>query len=146
MQDGIDFPRLAQLKDGYAAGARRYDAGERAQFTLAPAAAASLKQLSSWGVDNIYLTLSGMTEQVAAMARTYGLVSIPGEFRAGHFIGLRFPKARYPEGPPAGLKQALEDNGVFLSVRGDSLRVTPHLYNNQADFDALEASLESALG
>lgn len=145
MKDGIDFPRLAQLKDDYAPGARRFDTGERAQFTLAPAAAAALKQLSAWGVDNIYRTLSTMTARVAEIAGNYGLTSMADEYRAGHFIGLRFPGHRYPKGPPAGLPAALKDNNVMLSVRGDSLRVTPHLYNNDADFEALEASLDRAL-
>jgi selenocysteine lyase/cysteine desulfurase len=34
---------------------------------------------------------------------------------------------------------------VYVSVRGDSLRVTPHLYNDDADVDRLIHALERAI-
>ena len=145
MVDGIDFPRLAELKDRYADGARRFDAGERAQFILAPAAQAALQQLLAWGVENIYATLGAANTRVQEMAAEFGLTTLPGELRAAHFIGLRFAPDRYPDGPPTTLKKSLNENNVILSQRGDSLRVTPHLYNNDADFDALEDCLKQAL-
>ena len=70
---------------------------------------------------------------VCARARStskLGLESLDAERRAGHFLGLRFPQA-FPE----GLQDALRHARVYVSVRGDSLRVTPHLYNNDADVD-----------
>ena len=98
MVDGDDFPKLAQLKDQYAEGARRFDAGERAHFTLAPAATVTLKRLLAWGVDNIYDTLSEVNTDIANAAEAFGLTTLPNNMRAGHFIGLRFPKHRYPNG------------------------------------------------
>lgn len=145
MEDGDDFPKLAQLKQHYAQGARRFDAGERAHFILAPAAAATLKQLLSWGVGNIYSTLSNLTALVEKLAEEFELSTMPTDFRAGHFIGLRFPQSRYPDGPPASLQQALIDRQVMISLRGDSLRVTPHLYNDEADISALRDCLVRAL-
>ena len=145
MTNGMDFPRLAELTDRYAEGARRFDAGERAQFILAPAAEATLQQLLSWGVENIYDTLGAATARVQDTAAEFGLTTLPAGLRAAHFIGLRFPSERYPDGPPAALKQSLQENNVILSQRGDSLRVTPHLYNNDADFQALEDCLKQTL-
>lgn len=145
MKDGDDFPRLAQLKQDYARGARRFDAGERAHFTLAPAAATALKQLLSWGIGDVYHTLGMMTSQVAKVADEFELTTLPNDIRAGHFIGLRFPRHRYPNGPPAALHQSLKEHNVVLSLRGDSLRVTPHLYNDEGDIDALKCCLSEAL-
>ena len=145
MVDGDDFPKLAQLKDRYAEGARRFDAGERAHFTLAPAATVTLKRLLAWGVGNIYDTLSEVNADIARAAEAFGLTALPNNLRAGHFIGLRFPKHRYPNGPPAALHQSLQSHSVKLSVRGDALRVTPHLYNNESDISALKLCLSEAL-
>lgn len=135
--DGQDFPRLAELKNDFADGARRFDAGERAHFTLAPAVAAALQQIAAWGIENIYATLTEMTEQVARRARHFDLTTLPQGLRAGHFVGLRFCAKQFPDGPPAALQNALHGANVIVSLRGSSLRVTPHLYNNESDFDAL---------
>lgn len=146
MEHGDDFPALARLKDRYARGARRFDAGERAHFTLAPAAAVTLKQLLSWGVDDVYATLCHTTAQVQALAEEFGLSTIPADLRAGHFIGLRFPEQGFPDGPPRSLQQILKNNQVILSQRGDVLRITPHLYNDGSDISVLRLCLHEALG
>jgi len=143
---GDDFPRLAELKNQFAEGARRFDAGERAHFILAPAASATLGQLVEWGVDDIYATLGMFTQRIAERARRFGLETLPPGLRAEHFIGLRFPLVDYPDGPPAALQEHLRDANVFVSLRGSSLRVTPHLYNNDADFSALFDCFDAVLG
>ena len=40
---------------------------------------------------------------------------------------------------------ALEAKRVFVSRRGTSLRVTPHLYNNEDDEERLFSALAAAL-
>ena len=143
---GVDFPRLAELKEAYADGARRFDAGERANFTLLPGAVAALEQLNAWGPVRIQATLSQKTARLAEMALDLGLESLPQGRRSGQFLGLRFPLEAYPEGPPSGLAPALAAAKVHVSLRGSSLRVTPHLYNGEADEVALMAVLKSELG
>jgi selenocysteine lyase/cysteine desulfurase len=143
--DGVDFPRLAELKERYAEGARRFDAGERANFTLLPAAVAALKQLNAWGPARIQASLARKTAAIADAAGAFGLTALPEGRRAGHFLGLRFPVEDFPEGPPKSLAPALAEAGVYVSLRGSSLRVTPHLYNTEADAAALIGVLESVL-
>ena len=134
---GEDFPSLAELKADYATGARRFDAGERAHFTLMPAALEVLKQLGEWTPAAIQASLAQLTAVVAEEGRARGLESLPEGKRAGHFIGLRFPPGRYPDGPPSGMAEALAEAKVYVSLRGTSLRVTPHLYNDADDIAAL---------
>lgn len=133
-----DFARLVEYRDDYQPGARRFDMGERANFHVVPMSIAALKQVLEWGVDAIASTLDARTRAIADRAAALGLVSLPGNLRAGHFLGLRFP-----EGMPPGLLDALIRRRVFVSVRGDSLRVTPHLYNTDADVDRLFDALEA---
>ena len=135
-----DFARLVDYRDEYAPGARRYDMGEMTNFHLMPMAVAALEQILSWGVENIAGTLSARTAAVAERARAIGLGSQPEALRAGHFLGLRFAG-----GIPPGLLDTLARENVHVSVRGSSMRVTPHLYNTDADVDRLFAALEPVL-
>ena len=135
-----DFARLVNYRMEFQPGARRFDVGEGANFALMPMAVAALEQLHAWGVANIAETLAALTGAIAEQAAGLGLSASDASQRAGHFLGLRFPK-----GMPAGLPERLGREQVYVSVRGDSLRVTPHLYNTQADVERLIAVLKAAL-
>ncbi|HUN51343.1 MAG TPA: aminotransferase class V-fold PLP-dependent enzyme [Candidatus Sulfotelmatobacter sp.] len=135
-----DFAGLVNYRDGFQPGARRFDVGERSNFALMPMAIAALEQIDAWTVPAIAATLGGMTADIAVRAAGLGLKSTAAELRAPHFVGLRFPR-----GMPAGLPERLAAAKVHVSVRGDALRVTPHLYNNDADIDRLFAVLAAAL-
>lgn len=127
-----DFSGLVNYEDGFMPGARRFDVGERSNFALLPPAMEAIKQLLIWGVPEIQETLRAMTDDIAAKAAKMGLSSIPSKLRAGHFLGLRFP-----DGIPGGLADRLAAERVYVSVRGDSMRVTPHVYNAQSDIEKL---------
>ena len=135
-----DFARLIDYRDAFAPGARRFDMGEPSNFHLTPMAIAALEQVLAWGVENIADTLKVRTAAIAERARDMGLDSQPPELRAGHYLGLRFA-----EGVPPDLLDALAREKVHVSVRGSSMRVTPHLYNTEADVDRLFAALERVL-
>ena len=47
-------------------------------------------------------------------------------------------------GLPPELLTRLASRKVFVSVRGSSIRITPHLYNSEADIDRLVAALGAA--
>jgi len=136
-----DFSALVHYQDAYLPGARRFDVGECANFHTIPAVIEALRQLLDWEVPAIANTLAARTLGIAARAAALGLESLDAEKRAGHFLGLRFPR-----GVPDGLLEELKKDRVYLSVRGDSLRVTPHLYNSDADVDRLMHALEHTIG
>jgi selenocysteine lyase/cysteine desulfurase len=135
-----DFSGLVIYQDSYQPRARRFDVGERANFGLMPAGIAGLEQLLRWGQPAIIETLATRTADIVRRASALGLQALPAQLRAGHFLGLRFPG-----GAPAGLPERLAKEHVHVSLRGDSLRVTPHLYNNDADVDRLFGVLERTL-
>lgn len=127
-----DFAGLVLYCDRFQPGARRYDMGEVSNFALLPPAIVALRQLLSWGVGAIYETLSARAAEIAAPAAALGLGSVPAERRAGHYLGLRFPA-----GLPPGLPERLAAAKVYASVRGSSLRVTPHLWTTDQDVGRL---------
>lgn len=135
------FAGLVNYRDDYQPGARRYDVGERSNFALIPAAQAALDQIAEWGIDNIQTTLSARSNAIAERARDLGLSSAPQGLRAGHFLGLGFAG-----GVPDGLADQLARHNVYVSVRGqNSMRITPHVYNTDADVERLFEVLEPAL-
>ncbi|SLN73129.1 aminotransferase class V-fold PLP-dependent enzyme [Oceanibacterium hippocampi] len=131
-----DFAGLVAYREDRQPGARSFDVGERANFALMPMAIAALRQILDWGTAEIQATLRAMTDSIAEGARSHGLIAADGSNRAGHFLGLRFP-----DGPPDGLLARLAAEKIFVSQRGDAMRVTPHLYNNQRDIDRLLAAI-----
>jgi len=135
-----DFARLIDYQDRYQPGARRFDVGERSNFALLPVGIVGLEQLLAWGVDRIAATLAAKTAVIAERAAGLGLRTGPAQLRAGHYLGLRFPG-----GAPPQLPERLAEQQVYVSVRGASLRVTPHLYNDEADIERLFAVLHAAL-
>ena len=49
---------------------------------------------------------------------------------------------RFPDGPRPDLAEKLAANKVYVSLRGDSIRISPYLYNDEADIDRLFAALD----
>jgi selenocysteine lyase/cysteine desulfurase len=127
-----DFARLVDCADEYRPGARRFDVGESLQFVLAPTAAAALMQILEWGVPRIQSTLAPLTDRVAELAETCGFTPVPAAQRSAHMLGIR-----RPGGIPAALPPALSAANIFVSIRADSIRIAPHLYNDANDIDRL---------
>ncbi len=139
-ENSENFGQLIDYPPGYQPGARRFDVGERGNFHLVPMAIPALRQLLDWGVANTQATLRARTDRIAERAATLGIDAVPRQRRAGHYLGLRIPG-----GVPEGLAERLAAEKVFVSVRGrDAIRVTPHLWVNDADEDRLFAVLEAA--
>lgn len=136
-----DFARLVDYGEGYQPGARRFDMGERSNFHLMPMLECALTQLLDWRIDRICATLDARNRDIAARARALGLEAPPDTGRAPHFLGLRCPG-----GMPPDLARTLADGNVHVSVRGDSIRVTPHLWADDDDVDRFFSLLRPALG
>jgi len=128
-----DFRRLVDYEDAYRAGAARYDVGETSNFVLLPMLVAALEQLSDWGVPEVQVYCRRLTESLASGARELGFEVEEEAWRAGHMLGLRMPSGQDPE----EMSIELASRGVFVSLRGDVLRVSPHVYNDEADVGAL---------
>jgi selenocysteine lyase/cysteine desulfurase len=127
-----DFARLVDYRDAYQPGARRYDVGERSNFTLTPMARAALAQLLDWTVAEVAETTAALTAHLAAGAESLGLDVAPAHLRGPHLMGIRFPG-----GLPGGIAERLAADRISVSIRGDSVRVAPHVYNTVADCDRL---------
>jgi len=139
-KDSEDFAQLVNLKDDFAPGARRFDMGEKSLFHTIGMAVAGLEQLNAWGVEAVAESLAKRSHEMARRARDLGFCVLPDELRAGHYLGLS-----RPEGLPAELMARLREEQIYVSMRGSSMRVTPHLYNTEEEIERFFGVLESSL-
>jgi selenocysteine lyase/cysteine desulfurase len=131
-----NFAALVDYEDAYGPGARRYDVGERSNFVLLPMANEALRQILAWGVPEVAEALGDLTGLIEKEARDRGMQAVPAGRRGAHMIGLKLgPDA------PKDLAVRLAEENVFVSMRGRSLRISPHLYNTEADVEKLFDSL-----
>ena len=131
-----DFSGLVSYEDAFQPGARRYDVGERANFALLPIANEALRRILDWDVENVSETIGGLTDLIEEEAVERGIEAVPKQARARHMIGLRLGPAA-----PEDLAARLAAQGVYVSVRGESVRVSPYLYNTGRDVERLFAAL-----
>jgi selenocysteine lyase/cysteine desulfurase len=135
-----DFSGLVAYEDAFQPGARRYDVGERSNFVLLPMANEALRQILDWGVENVSETIGELTDLIEEQARERNIEAIPAKRRARHMVGLKLGSA-----VPEDLAARLARERVFVSVRGESVRVSPHLYNTAEDVGRLFEVLEGVL-
>ncbi|MDX2247765.1 MAG: aminotransferase class V-fold PLP-dependent enzyme [Bacteroidia bacterium] len=133
-----DFSSLARYESSYQPFARRYDMGEQSNFILVPMLTAALRWLNRTGVDFIQNYCRELTAQPLEKLSQSGYQIESPEWRGSHLFGIYLPDRLNIH----TLKQALEKEKIYVSVRGESLRVSPHLYNETPDLEKLVAVLE----
>ena len=136
-----DFSSLILYAEDYDAGARHFDMGERSNFALLPAAVRAMNQLLEWGVQRISDTAGALNRQLASAAADLNFSAPDEPWRAPHYLCLRRKAAI-----PRELPEMLAREKVFVSVRGSSIRVTPHVYNTVEDCDRLIQCLRRIAG
>jgi selenocysteine lyase/cysteine desulfurase len=132
-----NFSSLILYTPEYECGARRFDMGERANFALMPAAERGLEQILEWSVAEISDTCGALTRQVATVVTEFGFSSPSEQLRAPHYLCIR-----RKSGVPQDFTNLLARERVFISVRGNSARVTPHVYNSADDVERLITCLQ----
>lgn len=134
-----DFARLVDYQTEYQPGARRFDVGERSNFALVPMGIAALEQLLEWGPANIQAYCRDLVAEALSEWAEHGFLTDDPAGRAAHLFGLQAPGQLRPE----VLQQKLKEANVSVSVRGDFVRISPHVYNDAADVAALTQVLTS---
>ena len=116
-----------------APGARRWDSAETANFTNLAALDASLDLVHRIGVDTIERHIDGLVSGILDRLPATGCVlASPAERdRRGPFVCI---SARDPKDSPA-LHEKLRNAKVSVSLRDNSLRFSPCIYNTAEDIE-----------
>jgi selenocysteine lyase/cysteine desulfurase len=139
-EGGENFAGLVDYTDAYQPGAQRFNQGESAQFYLLPMALAALTQIAHWTPGRIQEQLAEWTSELSLRAAVLGFDSIASGQRVGHMIGLT------PRGAlPSGLVDALAARHVYVGIRGNNIRVSPHMHSTAEDLERLVAALQESL-
>ncbi len=139
-QNSQDFSNLVNYSTKYQSGAIRFDMGERSNFSLIPGVITALEQLLAWEIPEIEITLSSQNSNLTSKLKSLGLEVIKETHRGPHFLSAQLPTDSNPK-----LLNILELKGIYLSKRGNSLRITPHLWNTQSEFDYFISELSALI-
>ena len=116
--------------------ARRFDMGERDHFISMEMAAIGMEMMAEWGATAVVQRLAMLTERIAEGVRNIGVIVPDHRFRAPHILSLGFRT-----GMPAGLVEKLATEGIYVAPRLRRMRVSPHVFNDEADVDRFVAAL-----
>jgi selenocysteine lyase/cysteine desulfurase len=133
-----NFKELVHYRDDYQPGALRYDVGERTNFALMPMTIAALEQVLDWQPERIQEYCRVLTAPLVERVRTLGYTVEDPEFRGAHLFGLRAPAGT----DITAIADRLRARKVYVSLRGSAIRVSPHVYNDAPDVEALMVALE----
>ncbi len=139
-ENADDFSALINCSDRYMPGSRRFDMGEKCTATILPGAVAALEQIKEWGVENIAASLAMINERIAAHLEGRGWRLPDNAQRCPHMFGATLPQS-YSGDIVANLKA----RSIYVSRRGDALRIAPHLHVNLRDVEGLLHALEELL-
>jgi selenocysteine lyase/cysteine desulfurase len=124
----------------YVGDARRFDMGERDHFISMEMASIGMEMMAKWGVAAVAQRLAMLTDRIAD--GVHGIdASMPArQVRAPHVLCFGFK-----DGMPAGLIGGLAAEGIHVAARLGRMRISPHVFNDEADADHFAAALARRL-
>jgi selenocysteine lyase/cysteine desulfurase len=135
-----DFTKLTHYADDYKAGASRYNVGEFSNFILLPMLDRALQQIEEWDADAIQNYCGNLINPLLNFLQENAYWFEENKYRANHLFGFLLPNAVDKN----KLLHQLQSSKVFVSLRGDAIRVSPHVYNERRDIEALIEVLKSS--
>ncbi len=115
--------------------------GERDHFISLEMAAVGMELVAGWGSAAIVERLRHLTDALAEGLRDTGVTLPEPRVRAPHILSLGFPS-----GMPEGLVERLAAAKVYAAPRLGRLRISPHVYNDDADVDRFLSEFRRAIG
>lgn len=128
-----NFSSLTEYEDQYIPKSGRYNVGQVSNFVLLPILRESLKQLIEWKPENIQKYCQLLIQPLINYLQDLEVVFEPQKYFSNHLFSLRLPE----ETDIDLLKKNLMNHQVYLSVRGDFLRVAVNVFNDQKDIEKL---------
>ncbi len=127
------FAGLVNYQSEYQPKASRYSVGEQSNFILAPMLTIAIEQILEWQPIRIQQYCRKISQNFVSEIKNMGLKVEEEAHRCGHLFGIRLPETWSVD----RLKSKFQQKNVFVSIRGNAIRVAPHLYNDEGDFGAL---------
>ena len=136
-----DFSKLTSYQPKYKPLANRYSVGESGSFIYVQMQIAALKQVIAWTPEAIQEYCKSISEPAALELQKLGCIVENSNDRTHHLFGFQLPNTI----DISLLKQKLSEQQVFVSFRGDFIRVSCHVYNDANDFKTLINCIKSII-
>lgn len=132
------FDRLTQYVEGYKPGAARYDVGQSSNFISMPMLDQALAQLLEWGIPEIQEYGRILGKPLLDYFESRGAPVEDEHHRAHHLMGMHLPANTDGE----ALVEALQSRNVYVSLRGNNIRISINVFNEKNDVRELIAALD----
>ena len=134
-----DFSGLVNYENRYQPKAGRYNMGEYSNFVNTPMLAKSMEQLTQWNPENIQHYCHEISKSAIQELRELGCFIEEANYRAKHLFGVYLPKHINLD----KLKAKFKEENIYVSFRGEAIRVSCNVYNDASDFEKLIACFKS---
>lgn len=132
-QGSENFSNLVNYNQNFKGGASRYDVGESSNFILTPMLSEAIRQLLEWTPAAIQNYCKNITEEALELLPIDSYFIEDSQYRAHHLFGIYSTQGRSID----SLKKAIQAKNIYVSYRGDAIRVSPNVYNSKEDIEKL---------
>jgi selenocysteine lyase/cysteine desulfurase len=128
-------------KSAYKPGALRYEVGEHSSFIHVAMLMKSIQQLNKWKPERIQEYCAAITASSVTKLKEKGFIIEDEAWRGAHMFGIRLPKGADLE----KIKASLLKHKIYVSVRGNAIRISQNVYNREEDLNKLTKVLIKSL-
>jgi len=132
---------LTTYEDQYKPMANRFTVGESGNFIYVQMQIEALKQVIEWTPKAIQEYCKTITKDAVIALRNLGCKIEHDNYRAHHLFGVELPKEVNKE----LLKAEFNKQQIFVSFRGNYIRLSCHLYNTKNNFKELIDCISSVM-
>ncbi len=137
-ENSENFSQLVNYNYKYQHKAWRFSVGESSNFILTPMLSEGINQLLKWTPEKIQAYCKSISEEAINDLKELGCFIEDESFRGHHLFGIYLPKNKDLE----TIKKRLTRQQIYVSFRGNAIRVSPNVYNTKEDLKKLVACFE----
>ena len=136
-----NFTGLTNYEPQYKPLASRYSVGESGSFIYAKMQIAALKQVLEWTPKAIQNYCESISFEAVEKLEKLGCYIEDSNHRTHHLFGIELPNGLDLQ----ALQKDLSNKNIYVSFRGNFIRISCHLFNTSEDFEPLIACLSKHL-
>ena len=121
----------------YLPDARRFDMGEKDHFISMEMAAMGMELLAGWGLPAVEARLDMLTSRIASGLEGTRIKVPARRVRAPNVLSVALPTGANAREVVA----SLATESIYVAPRLGRVRISPHVYNDEADCDRICAAL-----
>ena len=128
-----DFSNLINYNENFKPKSARYDMGESSNFILTPMLSEAIRQLLIWTPKAIQEYCKTIAEDILPILEKNRFFIEDTNFRGHHLFGIYLPN----DVSVKLLKEKISNKNIFVSYRGQAIRISPNVYNTKEDIEKL---------